>query len=145
MSPCPSEALVRRNRGRAAWVKVRPLAARSISANPRSAPRHQMECECPCFSAGLALLHARLAVHHLCAGSTSQDPLHGELQLRRAALLRQQPVVGCQLRRQSGYNLLAQSDVNQCGLSTDPTQCQSTAAGTPGRPFNTKFPLSPDN
>jgi len=39
-----------------------------------------------------------------------------------------------------GYNLLAQSDVNQCGLSTDPTQCQSTAAGTPGRPFNTKFP-----
>jgi hypothetical protein len=46
-----------------------------------------------------------------------------------------------------GYDLLAQSDVNQCGLSTDPTQCQSTASatpshalGTPGRPFNAKFP-----
>jgi hypothetical protein len=46
-----------------------------------------------------------------------------------------------------GYDLLTQLDVNQCGLSTDPTQCQSTAtatpghpAGTPGRPFNAKFP-----
>jgi hypothetical protein len=40
-----------------------------------------------------------------------------------------------------GYELLALSDVNQCGLSTDATQCQSTAAlGTPGRPFNGKFP-----
>jgi hypothetical protein len=35
-----------------------------------------------------------------------------------------------------GYDLLAQSDVNQCGLSTDPTQCASGAS----RPFNGKFP-----
>ena len=35
-----------------------------------------------------------------------------------------------------GYDLLAMSDVNQCALNTDPTQCQSGAS----RPFFAKFP-----
>jgi hypothetical protein len=42
-----------------------------------------------------------------------------------------------------GYNLLALSDVNQCLPNTDPTQCQpdpTGVLGTPGRPFNAKFP-----
>jgi hypothetical protein len=42
-----------------------------------------------------------------------------------------------------GYDLLALSDVNQCLPNPDPTQCQpdpTGVLGTPGRPFNAKFP-----